>query len=111
MSRWLFLYIPICTKRCVLGPVLGALKVEDPHILSWVFGLFDRGQGCNRRGGMRGLRGARACLRGHQSAPRSRRCNDDGDIADALFRNAEAALKEVKLSGTRYPFHTTPGTA
>ncbi len=31
---------------------------------------------------------------------------DDGDSAETLFRNAEAALKEAKMSGARYLFHT-----
>ena len=31
---------------------------------------------------------------------------DDGDDADTLFRNAEAALKKAKASGERYLFHT-----
>ncbi len=30
----------------------------------------------------------------------------DGNDADALFRNAEAALKKAKMSGERYLFHT-----
>ena len=31
---------------------------------------------------------------------------DDGDSAETLFRNAEAALKQAKMSGARFLFHT-----
>ena len=36
---------------------------------------------------------------------------DDGDAADILFRNAEAALKAAKASGERYLFYTQKMTA
>lgn len=36
---------------------------------------------------------------------------DDGADADALFKNAEAALKRAKASGDRYLFHTQEMTA
>ncbi|HUW75925.1 MAG TPA: PAS domain S-box protein, partial [Gallionella sp.] len=36
---------------------------------------------------------------------------DDGDNADILFRNAEAALKKAKSSGDRYLFYTQKMTA
>jgi diguanylate cyclase (GGDEF)-like protein len=36
---------------------------------------------------------------------------DDGASADALFRNAEAALKKAKASGDRYLFYTETMTA
>jgi len=36
---------------------------------------------------------------------------DDGADADSLFKNAEAALKKAKMSGTRYLFYTQKMTA